>query len=299
MPAVRENLAAFREALPPRSDMLAKVLTQTGAYLIQQGHDLDEARKLVKEALEIYRESSEPAVAARDLAISCLVGIQNRRDDQSQEFVPQRMALVEYLRGVVPPGSVPLARILNDHAEYLDDRDRPAQSLAMTLKGLEILSKLEGQEHQIKAARAVLRRTSWKIAAKAGRPSEQYRFALRGAQAYLAAQPEEFALVNTLGVLQYRLGQHEEALATLTRSDQHHSQKHDGGIAADVAFIAMANHELGRESEADVALSRLRALMQSQDESPDNEAQAFLAEAEALIEPALSDEPLLKVDPRQ
>ena len=53
--AVRDSLAAFREALPPRSNSLAKVLAQYGAVLIQQRDDLDEAEKLVKESLEICR----------------------------------------------------------------------------------------------------------------------------------------------------------------------------------------------------------------------------------------------------
>ena len=297
--AVRDSLAAFREALPPRSNSLAKVLAQYGAVLIQQRDDLDEAEKLVKESLEICRENNEPAIAHRNLAIGSLVGIQNIRDDESQEFVLKRMALVEYLRGVVPPDSPVLGRILSEYAEYLEDRDRPAQSLAMVLEGLEILNKAEGHEHQIKSAWDVVRRTSWEIAVKPSLPSEQYQIGLRGAQAYLTAQPDDSAVVNTLGVLQYRLDQHEEALATLTRSDQHHSKEHDGGIPADVAFIAMAHHQLGHAKDAVAALSRLRAVIQSQDKPDDKEAEALLAEAEALIETALPKSPSLKVDTRQ
>ena len=209
------------------------------------------------------------------------------------------MALVECLRGVVPPDSPVLGRILSEYAEYLEDRDRPAQSLEMVLEGLEILNKAEGHEHQIKSAWDVVRRTSWEIAVKPSLPSEQYQIGLRGAQAYLTAQPDDSAVVNTLGVLQYRLDQHEEALATLTRSDQHHSKEHDGGIPADVAFIAMAHHQLGHAKDAVAALSRLRAVIQSQDKPDDKEAEALLAEAEALIETALPKSPSLKVDTRQ
>jgi len=66
-----------------------------------------------------------------------------------------------------------------------------------------------------------------------------------------------------------------------------------------VAFIAMAHHQLGHAKEAVAALSRLRAVIQSQDKPDDKEAQALLAEAEALIETALPKSPSLKVDTRQ
>ena len=51
--------------------------------------------------------------------------------------------------------------------------------------------------------------------------------------------PDAAALINTIGILKYRLGQYEEALATLARSDAVYSRRY-GGVAEDVAFIAMA-----------------------------------------------------------
>jgi serine/threonine protein kinase len=295
IPAVQENLAAFREALPPRGDVLAKVLVQTAAFLIQQD-ELDEAEPLVRESLEIYRDSSVPSVAYRDIAISCLVGIQNRRDDKSQEFVAKRMATVGYLRGVVPPGSAPLARILCEHAEYLEDRDRPGESLEMVLEGLAILNELEGQEQQTEIAWAIVRRTSSHLTTRPGLPDKQYQIAVQGAQDYLSTQPDEFAVVSTLGALLFRLERYEEALVTLTRSNQHHSQENEASLPADLAFIAMAHHQLGHLEEADAALTRLRASMQSQEELDNNESRALLAEAEALIEPPLPDRPSLNID---
>jgi eukaryotic-like serine/threonine-protein kinase len=57
-----------------------------------------------------------------------------------------------------------------------------------------------------------------------------------------------------------------------------------GGYPADVAFIAMALHRLGRVEEAQSALGRLRTLLGNPQWSGDEESRAFLDEAEKLIE---------------
>jgi hypothetical protein len=50
-------------------------------------------------------------------------------------------------------------------------------------------------------------------------------------------------ILNTLGVAQCRMGRYEEALATLTKSEQLNRGR---GDQADPAFLAMALHRLGR-----------------------------------------------------
>jgi len=52
------------------------------------------------------------------------------------------------------------------------------------------------------------------------------------------------------GVLKYRLGEYEASLETLARSHSYYSQEHAGGVPADLAFIAMAPHQLGRDADA-------------------------------------------------
>ena len=117
----------------------------------------------------------------------------------------------------------------------------------------------------------------------------EYRIALRKAQAACRLVREENgAYLNTLGIAQYRTGAYEDALATLVRAD-----KLNGGIPADVAFIAMTHHQLEHAEEARAALDRLRMLIQDPKYADRQEAQAFLGEAESLITGgSVSEDPL-------
>ena len=54
-------------------------------------------------------------------------------------------------------------------------------------------------------------------------------------------------MLNTLGVAQYRVGEYEEALNTLRQSD-----RLNGGIPEDLAFIAMSLHQLDEKEQAEM-----------------------------------------------
>jgi tetratricopeptide (TPR) repeat protein/predicted Ser/Thr protein kinase len=121
------------------------------------------------------------------------------------------------------------------------------------------------------------------VAAASGHHTEAYRAALRKAERACRSSPDRPYFLNTLGVAQYRVGAYEDALATLTRADEINSERVKGGRPADVAFLAMTLHQLGRTEEAYAALERLRALLESGRWVTDEEARSFLREAESLI----------------
>jgi hypothetical protein len=79
------------------------------------------------------------------------------------------------------------------------------------------------------------------------------------------------------------MGQYAEAVATLTRSDKLNSPR-GGPQPADLAFLAMAQHQLGRKEKAQATLGRLRDAMKQPRWAQDAVAQGFLREAEGLIE---------------
>ncbi len=113
---------------------------------------------------------------------------------------------------------------------------------------------------------------------------ENYEEAQRGAEVVLSLKPTSGYSVNVLGVVEYRLGSHEEALATLTRSEELRSERYEDGSPLGVAFIAMANLRLQRMAAARAALARLRRLMESREHAESAENQQVLSEAEALFE---------------
>jgi WD40 repeat protein/tRNA A-37 threonylcarbamoyl transferase component Bud32 len=128
---------------------------------------------------------------------------------------------------------------------------------------------------------------SWRVVSKPGAAETAYRHALLQAQEASRLAPGAGELLNTLGVAQYRAGQYQAALETLTESDKIQAGQLHVSHPADIAFLAMANYQLGQKEQARAHLQRLRELMTNPKPinwSEDGEARAFQREAEALIE---------------
>ena len=89
--------------------------------------------------------------------------------------------------------------------------------------------------------------------------------------------------MTTVGMLQYRLGKYDQAIKTLALEKNFDAKNAGVSLPACVAIIAMAHHRLGRNSQANAALARLRALMKPQQNHNEKELRALLTEAEALL----------------
>jgi len=111
-----------------------------------------------------------------------------------------------------------------------------------------------------------------------------YQAALEEAGTANALEPNDPAILNTLGAAQYRLGSYEDALKTLARSAQTLSDAEEEPDPTNLAFTAMTLHKISRMEEAKVALRQLRELCKQRQETWDMDVQALLAEAEELIE---------------
>ena len=122
-------------------------------------------------------------------------------------------------------------------------------------------------------------RAGWAAARQPYLNAFQYRFALRQAEAACRLAPEQSKYRTTLGVAQYRVGQYQQALATLTQAGPPNP-----GVPADLAFLAMAQHQLAQKEQARATLARLRETMKEPRWAKEEEARAFLREAEALLE---------------
>jgi hypothetical protein len=147
-----------------------------------------------------------------------------------------------------------------------------------------------------------VRRQALDLAARFHDDPERFRLASRHVVRYKGATPALYkqALgwartasdlgpptgpgLTTLAMAQYRLGQYAEALATLARAAPL-NQDDPRDQPAELAFTAMAQHSLANRPDAAVALARLRELMRRPRFSIDEEARAFLAEAEARLAP--------------
>jgi WD40 repeat protein/serine/threonine protein kinase len=224
--------------------------------------------------------------------------------------------LVEFLFSQPLPTSEVLDRIRNnpsldaevrrralelaeDHGELLLDQEaermvndlfeRPLlrPEVRATLRADKMLSEPMRQRalalaEQMPESPSRLNTVSWSVASQRGAPPEAYRLARLQAEAACRLEPTNGALLNTLGVAQYRSGHYREAVATLTESDRLNSAGALGSQPADLALLALAHHRLGEPDQARAALGRLRALMKTPEHASTSEDQLFLSEAETI-----------------
>jgi len=69
----------------------------------------------------------------------------------------------------------------------------------------------------------------------------------------------------------------------LTQTDKLNATK-EGSHPADLAFLSMTQHQLGKKDQAKATLGRLREVMTQPRWTQDAESAGFLREAEELIE---------------
>jgi WD40 repeat protein len=126
---------------------------------------------------------------------------------------------------------------------------------------------------------AALNQASWDVVCKPGADAAAYQRALGQAKAACRlVGPNNAGYVNTLGVAYYRVGKYREAVATLGRSDKLRKE-----VPHDLAFLAMAHHQLGQEIQAQATLTQLREVMKQPRWAKDAEAQGFVREAEEVL----------------
>jgi eukaryotic-like serine/threonine-protein kinase len=121
---------------------------------------------------------------------------------------------------------------------------------------------------------------SWRVVKSARRAPDAYQAALRQALLANESAPWHLPFVQTLGAAYYRVRQYDASLSTLARAAQLRPPAAMGvrGVEAyDLAFTAMAHHQLGHGGEARAALDQLGAT------SADADLQALIAEVSALI----------------
>ncbi|MHC5009965.1 MAG: tetratricopeptide repeat protein, partial [Planctomycetota bacterium] len=271
--ALDESVEAWRDALPPDSVTLAKVIAQVGVLKLRM--DLNESAEAhLREAAEMYMAAEDPPV------IDFLMTLKGLAD------ILEKGEFLALLRRVVGEDDPFLGEALGEYAGILEKKQGPAEALPIDMEAVVVLQRTGGDPERIEKEFRAIQRLAWDIACRADQTAEGYEAALAGARFFLEAHPDDYLVVNTLGVLEYRLGRYEDALATLSRSDAHFSEIYEGGVPEDVAFIAMAQKQLGDDDAARAALARLRELMQQPRNADDRCKADLLAEAERLIEPS-------------
>jgi predicted Zn-dependent protease len=122
---------------------------------------------------------------------------------------------------------------------------------------------------------------AWEVVRSRGHNKQAYALALRQAQAAPSKMPIHLL---ALGVAYYRMGDYARAIQSLKQSEKIYYDQ-----PANIAFLAMTQHQLGKGHEAKATLAQLRELMKAPPLANNAEAQGFLREAEELIEGKAAD----------
>jgi WD40 repeat protein/predicted Ser/Thr protein kinase len=139
-------------------------------------------------------------------------------------------------------------------------------------------------KHYREATPDTFHRASWAISRLPYLNGVLYRLALRQAESACRLASDQGKHLTVLGMAQYRLGQYQKALATLTRADQINK-----GSPIDLVFTAMTQRQLGEKESLRSTVTRLRVAMKRPEWARNNAVHAFIREAEATI-PGLAAE---------
>ena len=130
-------------------------------------------------------------------------------------------------------------------------------------------------------------RLAWSICFSAKRLPEEYQKALSLAGAASLSQPTNGGFLNTLGVAQFRVKDYVAAITTLEKSNAINRTEAKGREEpGDLAFLAMAQFQLGKVKEAEGYFKMLQEAMKNPSLGGDKDNKAILEEAEQLFKSA-------------
>jgi len=129
----------------------------------------------------------------------------------------------------------------------------------------------------------LLNDSSWLIARDPKQTQDDYLRAVRYAEVACELAPDDGSFRETRGAARYRAGRYREALLDLDRYSGRGAFAAEGAIPARLAFLAMAQHQLGQGALARRTLAELREATRGLPWSANAESKALLAEAAALI----------------
>lgn len=115
-----------------------------------------------------------------------------------------------------------------------------------------------------------------------GRPAD-YSRGLVMAQRACELAPENLAVLNTLGIAQYRTGLFDACIATLQKAESLYAAETNASIFSNLAFIAMSHRQLGHAEESVAALAKAHAVFQSTPAASSVEDIAFMNELHQLF----------------
>ncbi|MBI3866151.1 MAG: tetratricopeptide repeat protein, partial [Planctomycetia bacterium] len=168
------------------------------------------------------------------------------------------------------------------YGQSLGERDRAVEAVPLLVEGLRIYRTSKGDDWNPAPVVEMLDRYVRRIVARGdGKPAD-YTTALAGVESLSGDKPATSAVRHLHGMVLYRLGRIDEALAELNAPSEGGEPKRDS-VLQRLAFAALAQQKLGNADAARQSLSQLREQLAGNDEKPGKDAAALISEAEAAV----------------
>ncbi|MHC5027020.1 MAG: tetratricopeptide repeat protein [Planctomycetota bacterium] len=279
---LRESIELRRQSAPEQKLQLAVATNSLANVYVMTGKDEGETAELLVQMLEDWRAAlpKDGPFLGRVIVETAIWLHQAGRPEHAEPLTREAIEIFDRVGSDAPIRYK--AAAVRTLYRILDERDDLPGAIAIGLRGLELAPHVDGGRHENDVL-SDLAGLAWRIAADPDRPRADYVLAQQAIEQIMQARPDERASINTAGVLQYRLGEHEQALTLLTRSNAAYTEQYPTGVPADLAFIAMAHYRLGHSEEAAEWMDRLRTAMQDPTLARSDDNQAHVREAEAIL----------------
>ena len=126
---------------------------------------------------------------------------------------------------------------------------------------------------------------AWAICRSSSVSARDYALSLRKAQVAAAMFPDDYGILNTLGVAQFRCGLFEAATSTLSKCVTHQTATRGRPHPVDLLVLSMIHARVGDEKKASDFLAQARELIHNPAITDDEDTRFFLREAESLVNP--------------
>ena len=276
----RESVDIRKRLAPHQRLQIALTMNSLLSVMSIAGRE-KEAGELMPEFIEVWRDAI-PAESTFMGRVLVQIGVNWYVDQNDYDTAePMLVEALEIFHANNQPLPRHIAKALGGLFKIYEERGETIKALNTSIELIEVAREYDGL--QIEETVEEVADVAWRIVGEPDLPDEQYALARQVIELCLTETPDSAAVINSLGILMYRLGDYAGALKTLARSHASYSEQYDGGVPADLAFMAMAQYRLGNEAEARVTMTLLRAAMTNADLGASEDNRKHLAEAEGLI----------------
>jgi len=277
---MREAIEIRRQYAPYQKLQLA-ITVNSLTNIIALAGDEEKLVEILPENLEAWREAlpENGSMLGRILVEFSMVFQRYGTPEQSEPLLREAL---EIFRSAETPPPADYSRALRMLGRSAEEKDQLEEALNLAHELVAVTSNTPEDTIHSEAVRN-LGNLAWRIGRTRDLSVEVYASAAAAIERALEEKPDDRAFLNTLGVIQYRQGEYEEALKTFALSHAQYLLEYQTGVPADLAFMAMTHEKLGHHDQAQAIMLQLSTAMENPEFASSSENRQHWQEAMTLI----------------